>query len=350
MDQKSKTKLRLPADSQSLWFRYVWIFSVLIVVIGGIRFSDGSALLAIAQGATAESPLFSGSGALQYIWDSPLKVLSLRYVPPNIYGIGLFFGFLSVLPVALLLTRDTLLFWLSSSALILTPCLKISMQNIGVGDGLTIFLAILLCYLNNNILISLSSFVLGLWHPHQSFFIGISFVLSKYVFFEDIEWRQVATVLASLALAAAVFFLWKASLGFEYSGRGTFMQDRMPELLYKNLVYAPVAFLPIALWFWFIPVAPRRGKCLLGGWLFILGIVSLLTTDVTRVISLTALPILLAESKKIIIEERDDIPVRRILVFASLIVLIPPFSWSGLDYLVWTDLFSDLCEWGVYCL
>jgi len=92
--------------------RYVWIFSVLIVAIGGIRFSDGSALLAIAQGATAESPLFSGSGALQYIWDSPLKVLSLRYVPPNIYGVGLFFGFLSVLPVALLLTRDTLLFWL----------------------------------------------------------------------------------------------------------------------------------------------------------------------------------------------------------------------------------------------
>ena len=75
-----------------------------------------------------------------------------------------------------------------------------------------------------------------------------------------------------------------------------------------------------------------------------------MTTDVTRVISLTALPILLAESKKLIIEERDDIPVRRILVFASLIVLIPPFSWSGLDYLVWTDLFSDLCEWGVYCL
>lgn len=329
---------------------YVWVLTVLIIVIGGVRFSDGSALLAIAQGATAESPLFSGSGALQYIWDSPLKVLSLRYLPPNVFGVGLFFGFLSVLPVTLLLTRDTLLFWISSSALILTPCLKISIQNIGVGDGFTIFLIILLCYLNNSILLFIFSFVLGLWHPHQSFFIGLSFVISKYIYFEDVGWRQIATVLASLALAAAVFFLWKASLEFEYSGRGAFMQSRMPELLYRNLVYAPVAFLPIALWFWFIPVAPQRGKWLLGGWLFILGIVSLLTTDVTRVISLTSLPLLLAESKKLINEDGNNIPVRRLLVFASLIVLIPPFSWSGLDYFVWTDLFSDLCEWGVYCL
>lgn len=330
--------------------KYVWVFLVLIVAIGGIRLSDGKALLAIAQGATAESPLFSGSGTLQYIWDSPLKVLSLRYASPNIYGVGLFFGFLSVLPVTLIFARDTLLFWLSSSALILTPCLKISVQNIGVGDGLTIFLIIFLCYLNNNILLSIISLVLGLWHPHQSFFIGLSFVTSKYIYFEDVEWRQIATVLVSLALAAAVFFLWKASLNFEYSGRGAFMGARMPELFYRNLLYAPVAFLPIILWFWFVPVDPQRGKWLLGGWLLILAVVSLLTTDVTRVISLTALPLLLAEAKKLIDEGRNDISVRRLLVFASLIVLIPPFSWSGLDYFVWTDLFSDLCEWGVYCL
>ena len=90
--------------------KYVWIFLLLIVLIGGVRFSDGSALLAIARGATAESPSFSGSGALQYIWDSPLKVLSLRFLPPNIYGVALFFGLLSVLPVTLLLTRDRLPF------------------------------------------------------------------------------------------------------------------------------------------------------------------------------------------------------------------------------------------------
>jgi hypothetical protein len=189
--------------------KYVWLFLISILVIGGIRFSDGSALLAIAQGATAQSPAFSGSGALQYIWDSPLKVLALRYVPPNIYGIGLFFGFLSVLPVALLLTRDALLFWLSSSALILTPSLKISTQNIGVGDGLTILLAILLCYSNNILFLSIISFILGLWHPHQSFFIGLSFIISKYIYFEDVDWSQIAAILASLAFAAAVFFFGK---------------------------------------------------------------------------------------------------------------------------------------------
>jgi hypothetical protein len=330
--------------------KYVWLFLISILVIGGIRFSDGSALLAIAQGATAQSPAFSGSGALQYIWDSPLKVLALRYVPPNIYGIGLFFGFLSVLPVALLLTRDALLFWLSSSALILTPSLKISTQNIGVGDGLTILLAILLCYSNNILFLSIISFILGLWHPHQSFFIGLSFIISKYIYFEDVDWSQIAAILASLAFAAAVFFLWKASLDFEYSGRGAFMKARMPELLYRNLLYAPVAFLPIALWFWLVPVDPQRGKWLLGGWLLVLAVVSLLTTDVTRVISLTALPLLLEEFKKLIDQGGDSILTRRLLVFASLIVLIPPFSWSGLDYFLWTDLFSDLCEWGVYCL
>jgi len=328
--------------------RYVWMFLVAAVIVGGIRFSDGSALLAIAQGATAESPTFSESGALQYIWDSPLKVLSLRYLPPNIYGVALFFGFLSVLPVSLLLTRDTLLFWLSSSALVLTPCLKISIQNIGVGDGLTILLVIFLCYFNSKILLSLTSLILGLWHPHQAFFIGLSFAISQYIYFEEVRWTQIATVLASLAFAAAVFFLWKASL--EYSGRGAFMEARMPELLYRNLLHAPVAFLPIALWFWFVPIAPQRGNWLLAGWMLILAVVSLLTTDVTRVLSLTALPLLLTESKKLANEGGDSISAKSLLVFASLIILIPPFSWSGLDYLVWTDLFSDLCEWGVYCL
>jgi hypothetical protein len=128
------------------------------------------------------------------------------------------------------------------------------------------------------------------------------------------------------------------------------MKARMPELLYRNLLYAPVAFLPIALWFWLVPVDPQRGKWLLGGWLLVLAVVSLLTTDVTRVISLTALPLLLEEFKKLIDQGGDSILTRRLLVFASLIVLIPPFSWSGLDYFLWTDLFSDLCEWGVYCL
>jgi len=329
---------------------YVWMFLVVAVIVGGIRFSDGSALLAIAQGATAESPAFGESGALQYIWDSPLKVLSLRSLPPNIYGVALFFGFLSVLPVTLLLTRDKLLFWLSSLTLVLTPCLKISLQNIGVGDGLTMFLVIFLCYFNNVFLLSLTSFILGLWHPQQAFFIGISFVISQYVCFEEVKWTRIATVLASLAFAAAVFFLWKASLDFEYSGRGAFMEARMPELLYRNLLYAPVAFLPVALWFWFVPIAPRRGHWLLSGWMLVLVVVSLLTTDVTRVISLTALPLLLTESKKLMNEGGDSISAKRLLVFASSIALIPPVSWSGLDYFVWTDLFSDLCEWGVYCL
>ena len=318
--------------------------------IGGVRFSDGSALLAIAQGATPGSSVFSESGALQYIWDSPLKVLSLQFFPPNIYGVAFFFGLLSVLPVTLLFTRDSFLFWLSSSALVLTPCLKISVQNIGVGDGLTIFIVILLFYFDDYIILSLLSILVGLWHPHQSFFIGISFVLSQYTYYEEVKWAQITTVLASLAFAAVVFFLWKASLGFEYSGRGAFMESRMPELLYRNLLYAPVAFLPIALWLWFVPIEPRRGDWLLGGWLLILAAVSLLTTDVTRVISLTALPLLLAESEKLVNGEGNSISAKKFLVFASLIALIPPFSWSGLDYLVWTDLFSDLCEWGVYCL
>ena len=329
--------------------KYVWGFILLVVVIGGVRFSDGSALLAIAQGATAESPVFSGSGALQYIWDSPLKVLSLRFLPPKIYDVALFFGFLAVLPVALLLTRNTLLFWLSSSAFVLTPCLKISVQNVGVGDGLTIFLVVLLFFFDNAILLSIISFAIGLWHPHQAFFIGISFAVSKYIYFEDVRWKQIATVLGSLVFAASVFFLWKTSLGFEYSGRGAFMEARMPELLYRNLLYAPASLLPIALWFWFVPIDTERGNWLLVGWLSILAVVSLLTTDVTRVMSLTALPLLLAESKKLI-EKKRSISAKRLVLFASLIVLIPPFSWSGFDYLVWTDLITDLCDWGVYCL
>jgi hypothetical protein len=35
---------------------------------------------------------------------------------------------------------------------------------------------------------------------------------------------------------------------------------------------------------------------------------------------------------------------------AALVLLIPPYSWSGLDYALWGDLVSDLCKWRVLCL
>lgn len=326
----------------------LWLFLLLSVFLAGIRFSDGGMLLAISRGATISDPIFK-EVTTQYVWDSPLKIFLLQALPAKVIVIAVVFAALAVLPVVALTTwKNHRLIWLGVATLALTPALKVSVQNIGVGDGLVIFLVLLLFYLHKLWLIGLAFFVLALWHPHQSFFIGFSYLIARYCYAEDFDKREVFVVLGSLVCAALIFFLYKASLGFNYGGRETYLMERLQYFIHRNIAYAPISFLPIALWFFFVAPSPARASFLLIGWLAILGVVSLLMTDVTRVMTITSLPIVLMGASKLF-DSATSVASSRFFLVAGLIALIPPYSWAGLDFWLWTDFAGDLCKWRIYC-
>jgi hypothetical protein len=98
-----------------------------------VRFSDGSVLLAISSAARLDSPLVPEAG--QYLWDSPLKVLLSRSLPPRILLIGSVFLLISCLSVLGLLARTGSPWFGTTAALItLTPAVRVCFQNVGVGD------------------------------------------------------------------------------------------------------------------------------------------------------------------------------------------------------------------------
>ncbi|MCU0757076.1 MAG: hypothetical protein MUE46_18520 [Xanthomonadales bacterium] len=326
---------------------YLLIGALLIVVLGGLRFSDGSMLLAMARGATVADPVFANP-ATQYVWDSPAKVLLLQALPAKILVIAVIFGLLAILPLLGVLSADRRTLFLTGVLVLLTPAFKVSIQNMGMGDGLVmaaIGFAIMtrhLAWLGGALLL------IALWHPQQSFFIGLSMLLAWYAYTEQLDRRRVAAVLAGLALGCLIFLWWKASLGFEYAGRGAYMRDRLDEFLDRSVWTVLFAFLPVLAWFGMAP-RPRRGGILLAGWITLLALVAFLTTDVTRVMALISLPIVLVGADALW-AERQRVPLQRLAVLALLLLLLPPFSWSGFDVLLWGDLLADACKWGLVCL
>ncbi len=304
-------------------------------------------LLAIARGATVDEPTFTNS-ATQYVWDSPLKIIILQLLPAKIIIIALTFGFLGILPLIGLISKDYYKFWITFVVIFLTPAVKVSIQNLGVGDGL-IFLFIIMIFVNRNqFLVAVSLFLIALWHPQQSFFIGISYLLARYCYLGEINKKQLVTVFGSLGIAALIFFFYKSTLGFSYSGREVYMASRINELLHHNLIYAPIAFAPIIFWFLLSGVRVKKGTGLLSLWLCGLAFVSLLTTDVTRVMTIISLPIVIMGANNILID-KVVVPPWKFVFGVTLIALLPPFSWSGFDYFLWNDLIRDFCKWGVYC-
>jgi len=325
----------------------LWLSFILIVAVAGIRFSDGSMLLAISRGLTIGDPVFKDA-ATQYVWDSPLKIALLYILPAKIFIIAVVFGVLGFLPLLGLFSNDIRLFWLTFVGIFFTPAFKVSIQNLGVGDGLILFLIVLISASRNYLSIAGAFFLIALWHPQQSFFIGTSYLLATYCYKGKFERQGVLAVLGPLSIAFFVFLLYKSSLGFTYSSRAAFISEHIRDYLQRNLIYAPIAFTPIIAWLLLSGVRASRAGALLVLWLFILVVVSMLTTDVTRAMTIVSLPIVLMGAKKVM-TDGVAVPHWKFIVGTTLIVVIPPYSWSGLDYFLWPDLVNDLCKWGFYC-
>lgn len=329
--------------------KWIWLLVpvLLLTVVSGIRFSDGSMLLAISNGSTIADPIFANPST-QYVWDSPLKIWILRLLPPSILLIALAFALIAIAPLSAFLLRNALLVWLTLVALFLTPVFKVSIQNMGVGDGFTILAIVLAVWARSYLLVSVIFFLIALWHPQQSFFIGISFLVGRYLYSPRVDLKEFTAVLAALSAAAIVFFSWKLSLGFDYAGREAYMAQNLSCFFQRDPAAYLIAFLPVAFWFMLVAPRPSRAIGLLPAWLALLAAVSVLTTDVTRVMTLISLPIVLSGAKQIF-ESKREISSGLLLGCCALTFILPVYSWSGYDALLWSDLFRDFCKWGVYC-
>lgn len=318
-----------------------------LLTIAGIRFSDGSLLLAIANGDSASSPAFNDPFT-QYHWDQPLKVMLLRVLPANILVIAVVFLGLNLLPVSLALHPGDRALWLSSVTLLLTPAFKVVVQNIGAGDGLVVALILVAAIYQRLPVVAICYFLIGFWHPQQAFFIGLSGLLSIYVYREKPEWSHVIVIAGALALALIVYLAHRANLGFQYKGRGDFVTLHLKSYFSRNLIYAPIALAPVALWFFIAAPSTIRGSHLLVLWMMVLAGVSLIAMDVTRVMTIISLPIILAGAIKL--EGESSIESNaKLWWLATLVAIIPVYSWSGLDAFLWNDLIKDFCKWTSLC-
>ena len=182
----------------------IWV-AFLSVLIAGIRGSDGRALLAIAS-RNDMNDLAMSYPLNQYIWDSPLKVALLRLLPSNMLWISLAFMVIAALPLTGLFVRRNKLFsYLTGILILITPAITISFQSVGVGDGLISLLTLLAVINNSNIGIAVPFFLIGLWHPHQAFFIGCTYIIFKAVFKKDDFKKCLISTILGLFAASIVF-------------------------------------------------------------------------------------------------------------------------------------------------
>lgn len=336
------------------------------ILIGGLRFSDGRILLAIAQGQGLEAEIFRNP-ATHYIWESPLKVWMLRAWPvPSMPGLAALFLFLGLLPlIGLLWPRCSRFYFLTSWLLVLTPALKVSLQNLGVGDGLVSLLTVLLVlHRRHHVLAACLVLLIAVWHPGQAPFIAMSILVGMVAVGEAQQPRSLWIVATSLAGALLVgrflLLIHNHSLGFAYTGRFGYLKLRLAEFLPSNFLHAPLALVfPVALCLASIGLVrlprPRFSSGLLLVWCSLVSAVALMTTDVSRVVvlCLTPLPLILSDSSVPIAPPPtwswSWLHRHGPLLCALATALIPLYSWSGIDFSLWGDLLKDACKYGITC-
>ncbi len=336
------------------------------LLIGGLRFSDGRTLLAIAQGQGLEAEIFHNP-ATQYVWESPLKVWLLRAWPlPSLLALAGLFLLLGLLPlIGLLWPMGSRFYVLTSWLLLLTPALKVSLQNLGVGDGLVSLLTVLLVLQRRHPATAAGLLLfIAAWHPGQAPFIAMSTLVGMVAVGEGRPLRRLGLLTSAMAGALLasrlLLLLYNNTLGFAYTGRFGYLKLRLAEFLPGNLLHAPLALLfPIALGLACVGLLrlpqQRPATSLVLAWCALVSAVALFTTDVSRVVvlCLTPLPLVLIDSRVPITPSRPwrwPWMQRHWPLLCSLVVaLIPLYSWSGIDLSLWPDLLQDACKYGITC-
>ena len=259
------------------------------------------------------------------------------------------------------------------------------MQNIGLGDGLTILLSILSIVFYKNLVSSFLCFLLiGLWHPGQSFFIIFSALISLFLkekssidkdkinlnHFKEYKIYYFFSSITAFVLSRIILNIYNIKLGFTYINRLDYLLSEAPKFAIDNLIYSPISLIfPITIFIVFsfkiTNLKPLIKYSILiwiiisssSFYLIISSIISLLTTDVSRVANLILLPLYLnilehlsiyeifSTSNLFLFDKKNIILIG--IIF--LIAVLPLYGWDGINFSLWKDFFEDACKYGLYC-
>lgn len=329
---------------------FVGVALLLQTLYSGIRFVDGSALLALARdGFAAQIPSFG-----QYLFDSPLKVLVLWLATPESFlAIALVFAATLLLPfLAFRLCFGRSAFLGALVVFSLTPMLKVLLQSIGIGDGVTIALYTVALFGGHLGLALAGALLLPLWHFQQGSIVLVFAACVLYLRNERGDRRRALALGGGLAAGTVLFVAYKLFAAPPSHSRWDWIVQSGPDLVARNLYGLPI-LLASAGCLGGLLLAQRdalRGQrsllqvCTALAALAL--VASMLATDASRIFLLLTLPMLLLLLEGHIRSgavERDlwaRPELHAALAFAC--VLVPLFSWSGIDLYLWRDLVVDI--------
>ena len=359
--------------------RYILFLALTLqFIVGGLRFSDGRLLRTISSGDDIYAPIFQDNPLSQYIWESPLKILILKTLSTNsLLIIGLVFLIISLFPIlGIFFNKRTKIYKLTALLILATPAFKISIHNIGLGDGLTLLFSIFLILFDENLIfVFISISTIGIWHPGQAPFIFVSSLFSKFLnnksnskdksFFKSLDNKTTTFIISSilgLFFSRLILIIYNMNLNFEYINRLDYLLNEAPKFVINNIIYSPIS-LVFPFCFFLIVIYKIKNLNLqikLGIllWILICSITSILTTDVSRVVNIILFPLYISildqlnflknfSKIKLFAFERKNFLLMSIIFF---IALFPSFGWDGINISLWSDFFEDSCKYGFYCI
>ena len=317
------------------------------IFFSGVRFVDGTALMAIGRDGFAAQLGESSS----YLFDSQLKVIVLhalgldRPVP-----VGLFFLLLNALPYCVVLFgRNTS----EKAALLivvaLLPVWKTMFQNIGVGDSFTILCSLILVVAASPAIVAATTFLIILWHFQQGLIVALMLIALYALRARPGDRSRSAFMFGGLAAGVGVYLVIKLGFVPRYNDRLGFWLTLMQPYWTRNLVYAPLAICALAPGLLLLWLHGSWKKTLPHG-LAALGlcaavVIAGVAPEFSRIITILSTPLIVWLLDLEVTGERFVARFQSATVWlpiALLSAMIPFVSWSGADIYLWSALIEDL--------
>lgn len=345
-------------DILFLLFKRKFIFillSFLILIFGGVRFSDINNLYLIALEnnidilQTLDKWDYYNVSA-EYLYDSPLKFLLINIIPANKLLIACLFLAINLLPFIFFLKKDYNKSLFLISIFIFSPLIKILSLNIGSGDGVLIYLILLVFLSKKNVPIAICFFFMGLWHPQLSFFIFFSYFIGSYCIIDHVDNKRFIICSFSIFLSFLIYIFFKQYFFHDFVGRDNILIENFVLVFQRNINYLFFILLPFIFWFYIFFSIRIKYKFIFYSWILLLITLSLIVLDSSRVLMITILPIMcFAIKSKLSISKKN---VYNYLIFIAIIINIisPTFSWSGIDWALYYDLLNDMCNHFKICM
>ena len=319
--------------------------AALQVVLGGMRFVDGSMLLQFSQ-VGFQAQLQDSS---QYLFDSPLKIVLLRLLHlDSATAIGLLFIALNFLPLAAiwLVARQQQERLALLAIVTIMPIWKVMFQNIGVGDSVVIACTIVLVMARCWPCVGITTFAMVLWHFQQGMLICLILSVLCIAAQEPERRPRIMSILLGAAAATIVFSILKVYFMPSYTDRLGVNLAHMGPSLRQNLLFFPIGICAIVPGTLLIIEAMQRGGRRARpalGWMTLGAIglaicVGAIIIDFSRVTLLLTFPIVLFLANPRAMPSgffEKLLTPRAVVPVLAVAVMTPMLAWSGIEVYLW---------------